>query len=109
MANVENDTQTNADNNDLFLNKIKEKLERCQEQGQVVAIYSDHEANTKFAAGFVRAVDNEFVLLAHITSHGDYDGFRIKKLEKIYKVEYDEKYENKIKNYMIFESNGILL
>ena len=94
MSSAKNDIETSTCDNALFLHHIKEELKRCQKQCQVVSIFTGSEDLGKFTAGFVRAVDNDYVLIAHITPFGAYDGYRVEELEAVRKVKYDGKYEH---------------
>ncbi len=46
--------------------------------------------------GFVRSCDENEILIAHINPRGEYDGFILKHLDDLYRVDCDGEYEKKI-------------
>ena len=71
----ENQIKSSSDNLNEFAQKIKERLLYFKESKKIVSLYSNCEQTNKFSVGFIKAVSNDFVAIAHITPCGMYDGF----------------------------------
>lgn len=83
---------------------IKKKLALAQQTGTLIGIYNDKENTRAFFAGFICAMDNEFVLLAHVQSGGLYDGFILLELSSIYRIEKNTLYLQKIERLYAFNN-----
>ena len=76
---------------------FKEYLLLASEKNQPISIYTDKDNTEKFAFGFVQGISDDCLLIASITKYGLYDGYVIKKLEDIYRLEVDDKYGKKLR------------
>lgn len=74
-------------------NQIRTLLCSYENKANIIGIYSDNTSTDKFSAGYVIAVSSDDVVIAHITPNGMYDGFMLKKIEDIYRIDVDGKYE----------------
>lgn len=72
--------------------KAREVLERAKEGEKIVCLYTNPYSD-KFAAGFVEAVSENHVVLRHITVHGRYDGWLLRALDDICRIDYGGRYE----------------
>lgn len=79
-----------------FYDYVKNELASCMKEKSLVSFYSNTTDTEKFSVGFVRAISDEFVLLAHVTTTGYYDGFLLKTLESIFEIKHSGKYEKKL-------------
>ncbi|MDO4563617.1 MAG: hypothetical protein Q4C12_07255 [Clostridia bacterium] len=75
---------------------IREKLNFAKHSKIPVSLYSDAENTTKFAFGYVMEVTDTFILFADISPNGDYDGFTARETQKVYKVEWNDKYGRRL-------------
>lgn len=83
-----------------------ETIKKCYEENKVVSLYFNKEDNSCHLTGFVAAFNNDEILVKHITNRGNYDGFILNRFENLYRISYDDKYENKIlKLYNIKNQN----
>ena len=73
-----------------------EILSNFAEKHETVSIYSNLENTFAHLTGYVLKVTEDYVLIAHITEHGFYDGYILKRLEDIYRVDQGGLYEWKI-------------
>ena len=73
-----------------------EILSNFAEKHETVSIYSNLENTFAHLTGYVLKVTEDYVLIAHITEHGFYDGYILKRLEDIYRVDHGGLYEWKI-------------
>ena len=73
-----------------------EILSNFAEKHETVSIYSNFENTLLHLTGYVLKVTEDYVLIAHITEHGFYDGYILKRLEDIYRVDQGGLYECKI-------------
>ena len=71
-------------------------LNKCVETKSVVSLYSNLDNAFVHLTGYVLKVTQEYVLIAHITEHGCYDGYIVKHTDDIYRIDYDGTYEKKI-------------
>ncbi len=71
-------------------------LERLYLSQQLALIYTNTEETDKFFAGYVNQIFSNQVIINNISPYGKYDGFCIKMLEDIYRVETESQYAKKI-------------
>ena len=71
-------------------------LNQLKEQKKLVSIYLDKENTEKFFLGFLSAIDEDSYILSSYTPSGYEDGFIWGKIENIYRVDSDGKYEKKM-------------
>lgn len=67
-------------------------LARAKADHAMVAIYDEPRRPRSFVAGWVEAVSSEHVLLRQVSSNGFYDGFALRFLEDVFRVEHDDAY-----------------
>jgi hypothetical protein len=70
---------------------------------EVVSLFVDPEDSSLFTPGFIRAVDNVWVAIEIIDTYGQFDGYGIRPLEKICRIEAKGDYENKL--YVLSKRN----
>lgn len=73
-----------------------EKIQLCFEKRKVVSLYYDLNNMDAHLTGYIEGFSGEEILVAHISSHGLYDGYILKRIDEIYRIDYDGKYEKKI-------------
>lgn len=71
-------------------------LKRAKEDGHILSIYTDKENTEKFSAGYIQQISEDLVLISHVTPYGLYDGYMIRRIEDIYRLECHGKYEKKL-------------
>jgi hypothetical protein len=64
---------------------------------EIVLIYTNSEQTQNFSAGIVSEVFNNEVIISHYLPNGKYDGYVVKQIADIYKIETNSKYVKKIK------------
>ncbi len=75
---------------------MKSLLTNLKNNNKIVSIYSDTYNTDKFSCGFIANISDEFLIIKNISPCGKYDGFLLKSIEKIYRVEFEGKYEKMI-------------
>lgn len=65
---------------------------------KVVSIYTDVDNYDCFAVGYIVALKNEKILVYHIGSHGEDDGYSVINIGDIYRIETESKYINKLRD-----------
>ena len=75
-------------------NHIKE----IYQNNYFVSFYDDISNEEKHYTGKINAFDKDLVLISHINSRGEYDGYILKRIQDIFKISFNGKYEDKIKN-----------
>ena len=78
------------------LNKMKEMLLALMEDKKIVLLFSNEEDTEAFSCGYIGAVSSGEVLIIHIDAFGEKDGYIVKRIEDIVKVEYDGQYSEKV-------------
>lgn len=73
-----------------------EILSNFAQKNEAVSIYSNFENTLAHLTGYVLKATEDYVLIAHITEHGFYDGYILKRSEDIYRVDHGGLYEWKI-------------
>ena len=67
-------------------------LLRARESETPVALYTNIEQPRAFLAGWVEAVSTDHVVLRHLSPEGRYDGYVLKYLESIFRVDTEGRY-----------------
>ena len=76
---------------------IKHKLNDLKDRHEIVCIYSDQNDLDSFLTGFLQEIDDEDFLLKSINPKGLYDGFVLKNLDSIVKIEAESAYIKRVK------------
>ena len=76
----------------MNFNKI---LTEAQTRHQVVSVFTNEDDIYKASVGFVAAVDDEYLILFHITEDGEYDGYVLKRMANIFRIDADCEYERR--------------
>lgn len=63
----------------------------------VASVYHDETAPDAHLTGYIVAADDSCCVIAHISSHGLYDGYILIPTEEIYRIDYNGSYEEKIR------------
>ena len=71
-------------------------IKKCHEKNKVVSLYFNKDDNSRHQTGFIAWYNNNEILIKHISDRGLYDGFIVNKFEDLYRISYDDKYENKV-------------
>ena len=96
MTNAESQILTNEElSSRSSLSEFSNSLKTCKNEGKIASIYWNDDLD-HFSSGFVCAVEDDLVLLAHVAPLGEYDGFRVCTLKGVYKVKWGGRYENKV-------------
>lgn len=64
---------------------------------KMTSIYTDVDNYDCFAVGYIVTLKNKKILVFHIGSHGEDDGYSVINIEDIYRIETESKYINKLK------------
>ena len=79
-------------------------LSRARENGSPVALYCNIDSPRAFLAGWVEAVSGEHVVLRHLSPEGRYDGFVLKYMESIFRVDTEGRYIERLS--YLFNARG---
>lgn len=82
----------------------EDALSRLENLDEMVHLYSDASNTTKFSAGYIKALNEKEILLAHISPYGKYDGYMVKQRKDIYCVETGGKYAVKLEKLHMLEN-----
>ena len=74
---------------------MKRLLEKFKQEKKVVSIYNDSSDTANCWTGFVNEVDEDYVLIAHISENGFYGGFCLHAIDGILNIEQGTSYEKK--------------
>jgi hypothetical protein len=75
---------------------VRAILERAAREHRPVAVYTNQGDPTKFSVGYVDRLSRTQVRLRSLSPDGDDDGYEIRDLSGIHKVELDGRYERKV-------------
>lgn len=67
----------------------------CKDE-KIALIYTNLQETQKFSAGIVSEVFDNEIIINHFLPNGNYDGYIVKKITDIFKVELDSKYAAKV-------------
>lgn len=84
-----------------MIDNVKEILNELIKANKVVSIFSDYDNKEKCTVGFIKGFDDVYVLIICIDVNGEYDGIALRKLDCIYRIDFDGIYETKI--YRLYE------
>ena len=76
---------------------FKQILKNAQINGYIVSAYVNANDWGQYSVGYVDIITNEHVRFQALSKYGEKAGYEIRLLSDIVKVEYDGKYEKKIK------------
>ena len=71
-------------------------LNDCFENKKIASFFCNQNDTNLHLTGYVEKFNESELLIAHVSAHGYYDGYILKHLEDIYRIDYDGEYENKI-------------
>ena len=71
-------------------------LQDCIRTQKVASLYFDKDNPFSHLTGRILQIRQNEVLIAHISMHGCYDGYILKRIDDLYRVDVDGKYEQKI-------------
>jgi len=74
---------------------MRKLLEKFMQEKKVISIYNDSGNTGNCWTGFVNAVDDDYVLLAHVSENGFYGGFCLHAIDEIFNIEQGTSYEKK--------------
>lgn len=96
----ESQTQLRDEQDEGLFSKLTEFLNT----DEILEIYTNVSDPEKFSAGFVCAVSDKELLLCHIHPSGLYDGYMVKEISSIYRLNYKTKYCDKLRK--LWKING---
>lgn len=71
-------------------------LEKSYVEKKIVSFFTNEEETGKFSTGFIGGIFQKEIIINHITPCGHYDGYFVKRIDNILKVEFETLYTNKI-------------
>lgn len=71
-------------------------LQRAREAQSLAAIYTNVDSPRAFLAGWVEAVSQEHVILRHLSPEGRYDGYVLKYVDSIFRVDAEGRYMERL-------------
>ena len=75
---------------------VLDVIRKCFEDGNVASFFCNPDYTDLHLTGYVAKYSADEVLIAHISVHGYYDGFILKPVKDIYRIDYAGNYETKI-------------
>lgn len=77
-------------------NDLLSQLIDSHRNDRVILIFTNPDATRNFSAGVVSEIFDYEVIINHYLANGNYDGFHVKKISNIYRIETHTKYAKKI-------------
>jgi len=78
------------------MNDIREILEKIKSTNEIVSIHYDPFNMSSCSVGLVEAIDENFVRLKALSTHGQDAGYEVRRINEIFKIEIGGYYEKKI-------------
>jgi hypothetical protein len=78
-------------------NFILETLKKSLNENVIVSIFTNRNAPEKCICGFIDAISVEQFSIKHISVDGFYDGYKVRRIEDIFRVDISGKYEDRLK------------
>ena len=75
---------------------LKDDLEKCKEKHILTSFYSDRDDTDSFSVGYIQGISDKYVLTESISKYGNYDGFDLRLLNRIFSAEWGGLYEKKL-------------
>lgn len=75
---------------------LKENLKHAQETKKLVSIYMDSEKTNSFSVGYILNIEDDKLIIAHISPEGFYDGYSGTFISNIFRMDTESQYINKI-------------
>lgn len=75
--------------------KAYEILNRAREEDKIVCLYTNCYSE-KFAAGFVEAISDKYVVIQSLSIHGRYDGWLLLELDEVPRMGWGGRYEESL-------------
>lgn len=85
-----------------MIENISKILDDARKNENVVSIFTNRNSPEKCCVGFVECHDNG-VIIKHITPFGLYDGFYWRRVNDIYRIDIDGKYETDLKRLYLLQ------
>lgn len=83
-------------------------LEQAMEDGELVSVNVDPFDPEGIIVGYVEAIDNTHFLMSEYMPWGEFDSYRIRKLEGVYSVFRGEEFENRLTSVLHFRGQDHL-
>ena len=91
---------------------MKNVMNAIMQENRFVSLYTDEKDSSKFIFGKIIALDDVYFAFSSISPNGDDDGIIIMQIERVYRVETQSKYEQKMLTLMkakgIKETNDLV-
>ena len=72
-------------------------IDYCFRNKIVASFYCDDGNRQNLCVGYIEKFNDSEILLSHISPHGNYDGFILKHIEDVRRIDYGGNYEKKVK------------
>lgn len=77
-------------------NHILLYLERSKKKGVMVSAFSNRHQPDKCSTGFIEEISNEQFIMKHVAPEGVYDGYIIRRINDIFRIDFNGKYEKRL-------------
>ncbi len=78
------------------MNDYLKLLEMLKSSQRLVSVFSDIEEPSTCSVGYIHQFDECWMAMAHITPEGFEDGYIFRKIENIFRIDFDGVYEKKV-------------
>lgn len=75
---------------------MKKTIEECLKNKKTANFSFDADNTDKFKTGYVCAYNDEYIIIAHMSKRGLYDGFVLYKMQDLFQIDTDNEYSRKI-------------
>ena len=82
-----------------------EELQKLKKSKKIASVYTDGNDTSRFAVGYIVDFSDEYFIIGAISPCGTYDGFVLKEVDTIFRINIDSIYENKIETLTKYHNN----
>jgi hypothetical protein len=71
-------------------------LNRSIKENVMISVFSNENEPDKCSTGFIETISDEQFVMKHVTPNGKYDGYAIRKLDDIFRIDFNGDYERRL-------------
>lgn len=85
-----------------------DNLKKLVNSENLILLYTDYDDKDKFSVGFpVAVINDEWIALKSLDTHGFFDGYLLKRVDMVWKIETDDLYKTNLEKLWNFRNcNG---
>ncbi|SFS64021.1 hypothetical protein [Marininema halotolerans] len=77
--------------------QIQSVLANSMKADEIISVYTDRNDPSSFSAGVITALSNQHIVMRHVTPDGLSDGYLVRRVDDIFRIDVKGKYEERLK------------